>query len=187
MLCKLTNKMIQAKIYTLFLLANGQWKDKEQNFLNTICSEMELEESVKQDIFTYCQELKITKGEHSNKIIQEIDKALDDGFMSGFNDDPRLPVETIWTLINLSYTDQDYSKGKKVIQYLIRKWEIKPEVISELTDTAETILLLTKQENWLKTLNLPYDETKQRLEIIEQQIHLMLDNIKTTISEIDAV
>ena len=100
----------------------------------------------------------------------------------------RCKVETVWTLINLGYADQEYSESeKRVVQHLIEKWEIKTEIVSELTDTAETILLLTKHEDWLKTIGLPYDETKKRLEIVEQQIQLMFENIQATISEADAV
>ena len=49
----LTNKRIQFKIYALFLLADGQWRREEQDFLNTICKEMELDEAVKREIITY--------------------------------------------------------------------------------------------------------------------------------------
>ena len=184
----LTNKRIQFKIYALFLLADGQWRREEQDFLNTICKEMELDEAVKREIITYCRGLGITKGDHSDEVIQEIDKALSGGFMSGFSYDSCLQVETVWTLINLGYADQEYSESeKRVVQHLIEKWEIKTEIVSELTDTAETILLLTKHADWLKTIGLPYDETKKRLEIVEQQIQLMFENIQATISEADAV
>ena len=192
MLWELTGQKIQFKIYALFLLADGQWRDEEQNFLNTISKEMELDESVQREVMrevtTYCQGVEITKGDHSDGIIREIDKMLTGGFASRFKDDPRLQVEIVWTLINLGYADQEYSEAeKRVVRHLIEKWEIKPEIALEFTDTAETILLLTKHENWSKSVGLPYDETKKRLETVEQQIQLMFDNIQATISEADAV
>ena len=192
MLWELTGQKIQFKIYALFLLADGQWRDEEQNFLNTISKEMELDESVQREVMrevtTYCQGVEITKGDHSDGIIREIDKMLTGGFASRFKYDPRLQVEIVWTLINLGYADQEYSEAeKRVVRHLIEKWEIKPEIALEFTDTAETNLLLTKHENWLKSIGLPYDETKERLETVEQQIQLMFDNIQATISEADAV
>lgn len=188
MLWEFACKKIQFKIYALFLLADGLWRREDQNLLNAICKEMELDESIKQKTIAYCQELGITKGDHSDKVIQEIDQALSGAFLFGFGYNSCLWVETVWTLINLGYADQGYSESKKkVIRHLIEKWEIKPEIISELTDTAETILLLRKHEDWLKTLGRPYDEIKTRLETVEQQVQLMFDNIQATISEADAV
>lgn len=185
---RLANKRLQFKIYALFLMADGQWRRGEQDCLNTICKEMELDESVKREIITYCRGLGITKGDNSDEVIQEIDKALSGAFMSGFSYDSCLQVETVWTMINLGYAEQEYSESeKRVVRHLIEKWEIKPEIVLELADTAETILLLTKHADWLKTIGLPYDETKKRLETVEQQIKLMFDNIQATISEAEAV
>ena len=99
-----------------------------------------------------------------------------------------LQTEVIWTLINLGYADAEYSEPeKKVVRHLVKVWNIKEEIVSEFIDTAETILLLTKQIEWLKSVGLSYDETKKRLETVEQQIQLMFDNIQATISEADAV
>ena len=124
MLWGLSDKKIQFKIYALFLLADGQWRREEQDFLNTICKEMELDESAKREIITYCRGLGITEGDHSDEVIQEIDKALSGGFISGFSYDSCLQVETVWTLINLGYADQEYSESeKRVVQHLIEKWE----------------------------------------------------------------
>jgi hypothetical protein len=99
-----------------------------------------------------------------------------------------LQTEVIWTLINLGYADAEYSEPeKKVVRHLVKVWNIKEEIVSEFVDTAETILLLTKQIEWLKSVGLSYEETKKRLETVEQQIQLMFDNIQATISEADAV
>lgn len=184
-----TRKKVQFKMYALFLLADGQWKQEEENLLNTISKEMNLDTNIKEETIAYCQSLGITTGDHSDMVIREIDRELSfgDPFFT-LHHNTCLQAETIWTLINLGYADQDYSAAeKKVVQYLIDKWGIKQEIISEFVDTAETILLLTKQIEWLKSVGLSYDETKKRLETVEQQIQLMFDNIQATISEADAV
>ena len=183
-----TDTKTQFKIYALFLLADGQWRPEERTLLHTIGNEIDLDKDVKSEIISYCKGLGITEGDHSAKVIQEIDQALSDSYFSSLQYDPRVQAETVWTLINLGYADQDYSEPeKRVVQHLIETWEIRPAVVSEFIDTAETILLLTKQESWLKSLALPYDETKKRLEIVDQQIQLMFDNIQAAISEADAV
>lgn len=184
-----TRKKVQFKMYALFLLADGQWKQEEEKLLNTISKEMNLDADIKKETITYCQSLGITTGDHSDMVIQEIDRTLSVGgpFFT-LHHNTCVQAETIWTLINLGYADQDYSAAeKKVVQHLIDKWGIKQEMISEFIDTAETILLLTKQIEWLKSVGLPYEETKKRLETVEQQIQLMFDNIQATISEADAV
>ena len=184
-----TRKKVQFKMYALFLLADGQWRQEEENLLNTISKEMSLDTDIKKETITYCQSLGITTGDHSDMVIQEIDRALSVGgpFFT-LHHNTCVQAETIWTLINLGYADQDYSAAeKKVVQHLVDKWEIKQEMISEFVDTAETILLLTKQIEWLKSVGLSYEETKRRLETVEQQIQLMFDNIQATISEADAV
>lgn len=184
-----TRKKVQFKMYALFLLADGQWRQEEENLLNTISKEMNLDADIKKETITYCQSLGITTGDHSDMVIQEIDRALSvGGSFFTLHHNTCVQAETIWTLINLGYADQDYSAAeKKVVQHLVDKWEIKQEMISEFVDTAETILLLTKQIEWLKSVGLSYEETKKRLETVEQQIQLMFDNIQATISEADAV
>ena len=184
-----TRKKVQFKMYALFLLADGQWRQEEEKLLNTISKEMNLDADIKKETITYCQSLGITTGDHSDMVIQEIDRTLSVGgpFFT-LHHNTCVQAETIWTLINLGYADQDYSAAeKKVVQHLVDKWEIKQEMISEFVDTAETILLLTKQIEWLKSVGLSYEETKRRLETVEQQIQLMFDNIQATISEADAV
>lgn len=184
----LTNNKTLFKICSLFLLADGQWKQEEIDFLNIIANELEIGNSSKQDIMSYCRELKITKGDYSSKIIKEIDCELNNQIISSFEYNPHLQTKTIWTLINLGYADQEYSESeKKVIQHLIKKWKVNPIIISELTDTAETILMLTKKAEWLKTIGLSYDDTTKQLKRVEQQIQLMFENIDATISEADTI
>lgn len=185
----LISKKAQFKIYALFLLADGQWRYAEMKFLDTISAEMKLDDSTKKEILSYCRELKVTEGDCSDLVIQEIDKVTGGAFsFSGLDHDPCLQVETIWTLMNLGYADEDYSEPeKKVVLYLIRQWKVKRQLVAELTDTAKTILLLTKQKDWLKSSGLSQDEIQRRRETVDQQIQLMFDNIQATITEADAV
>ena len=75
-----------------------------------------------------------------------------------------LQTKVIWTLINLGYADAEYSQPeKKVVRHLVKVWNIKEEIVSEFIDTAETILSLTRQIEWLKSIGLSYDETKERV------------------------
>lgn len=116
------------------------------------------------------------------------DQLLSDVRTGEIKGNANLQAEIIWTLVNLAYADEEYSEPeKKYIQHLVDKLEIKPELFSEFVDTADTILLLTKQKDWLKSIGLSYDKTTERLETIDEQIQLMIDNIQETISEASAV
>lgn len=183
-----SDKKAQYKIYALFLMADGQWHQKEQNFLNTISNKMELDAAFIRETTNYCKGLKISSVHNSSIIIREIDQVLSNvGGFSSFND-LRFQAETIWTLINLGHADQDYSEEEKnVVAHLIEKWKIKPEIVAEFTDTAETLSLLTKQRDWVGKLGLTYEDLKKRWDVIAQQIELMFDNIRDTISEADAM
>ena len=124
----------------------------------------------------------------SSKGTTAIDQLLSDVRTGEIKWNANLQAEIIWTLVNLAYADEEYSEPeKKYIQHLVDKLEIKPELFSEFVDTADTILLLTKQKDWLKSIGLSYDKTTERLETIDEQIQLMIDNIQETISEASAV
>ena len=48
-------------------------------------------------------------------------------------------------------------------------------------DTAETLKMLERQKDWIKTTQQEYDEISKQLEIVDQNIKTMLDNARITI------
>lgn len=196
----ISQRETQLKIYSMFMLADGECSAEEQRKLNTLCKEMNIGDDTKKEMIAYCNGLPIKHGDNSDLIIQEINKLLVGSsmlsvgssmfswFMGGLNHSTNAQVETIWTLINLGYADTEFSNPeKKVVDYLVKKWELKKIIMDELLDTADTILMLTKQKEWLKTTTKSYDEIEKSIHEIDQKIQLMFDNIKASISEADAV
>lgn len=184
-----SNKETQLQFYSLFLLSDGKWTLEEEKYLDDICKKMKIGDDTKKKIITYCQSLQLNEDDNSERVIHEMDQALSGMFFfPEIKYSKKKQIEVIWTMLNLGYADREYSiPEKKVVQHLIKKWEVKPVIVSELIDTADTILLLTRQKEWLKTTGLPYDEIGERINVVERKIQLMFDNIKVTIAEAEAV
>lgn len=186
-------KIIQLKIYYLFILSDGRCSVKEQEKFDAICQEMHIKNEKKWEIEEWGDSLPIRRGDNSMLVLQELDKLLGNEAgnswpMRMLNCDVNLQAETIWTLINLGYADTEFSDPeKKVVGFLAQKWDLKDIIIDELMETADTILMLTKQKDWLKTTTKSYDEISRGIQEADKKIELMFDNIKAAISEADAV
>lgn len=177
------------KIFVLFLLADGKGKPEELHYLDTISKDMVFEDYETEEILNECQELLTPDTDNSEKVIQEIKKELDwcwDDFL--LEHEVSVQAKIIWTLLNLGYADQEYSEPEqKIVKYLIERWKIKSELVEEMLDTAETILLLTKQKAWLETSTKSQKKIKECIDEIDHKIDLMFNNIQVTISEADAI
>ncbi len=181
------DESIQVKIYTLFLLSDGKETREELNYLNTICKELEIETSEKRKILAECRKTIVHDKDNSEIIIQKLEDLLsEDGLWTSIDSDSRMQNKVIWTLINLGYADQEYSKPEqKIVQYLVDRWKINPAILAEFVDTAETILALTKQKLWFKEMGKSDQKIKTNLREINRRIKLMFDNVQVTISESD--
>lgn len=184
---------IQFKIYVLFSLVDGEWKQENVSFLDILGKEMGIEKTTREETLKYGRERNafwnkigywsVTK-DHSKEVMEEIEK-LTMGRLEWRKD---LQIETVWNLINLAHADRECSAAEeKVIQYLTKKWDIENYIVNELKDTVDTIALLKRQKTWVKTTGLFYDEMKARLDTIDSQIQLMYSNVKTTIEQADNV
>lgn len=100
------------------------------------------------------------------------------------NRDKITQTKVIWTLINLGYADEEYSEPEqKVVSFLADYWEMNSAVLSDMVDTAKTILALTKQKEWIKTTRKPYDTISAVIKEIDERIKQMFQNIEILISE----
>ena len=160
----------------------------------SICESMDTEETATKEIISFCQEVVHSTGsDNSSKVIHEITKLLDDqgsGFFlfGSINRDKKTQAKVIWTLINLGYSDDRYSEPEqKVISFLVDYWKMDNTVLSDMTDTAETILALTKQKEWIKTTNKPYDIISKFINEIDESINQLFQNIEILISEAEII
>lgn len=187
-------KDVQLKIYYLYMMADGQCTQGENDKFMSICESMGTEETARKEIISFCQEVvHSTDSDNSSKVIHEITKLLDDQGSSFFlfgsiNRDKKTQAKVIWTLINLGYSDDRYSDPEqKVIAFLADYWKMDNAVLSDMTDTAETILALTKQKEWIKTTNKPYDMISNFISEIDENINQLFQNIEILISEAEII
>lgn len=187
-----SNKTLQLKIYYLFMLVDGKCTKDEVDKFETICKSMDVNTDDKREVISFCEEaIRIKNSDNSAQVIQETKKLLENnmGIFSLFGsikNDKKEHARIIWTLINLGYADVNYSESeKRVVSFLADYWNLYSVVFTDMYDTAETILVLTKQKEWLKTTNKSYDSITAGINEINKNIEQMFKNIELLISEAD--
>lgn len=56
----------------------------------------------------------------------------------------------VWNLVNHGYADSTFSKEEQnIVSYFAAKWTLAKDVFQEFIDTADTMLALTKQKEWI--------------------------------------
>lgn len=196
------------KICTLFIKVDGACDEAEEALLNKVYQEMNISESLKEEVLYDCASISVERGDNSARIIAAIDRIVDDlgsysslsrasteyafhgpAMFSGAKKGPTVQANLLWTLINLGYADKTYTSAeRKVVRHLAKIWNINKNLVTEFEDTADTILLLTNQQTWLKTESgWGYDKINERLKEIDKQVELMSKNLETSISEIDVM
>lgn len=204
-------KLAILKICTLFMKVDGACDEAEKALLNKVYQEMNVTESMKEEVLYDCASISVERGDNSTRIISVIDEILDDlgsysslrrastehafpafpglTTISGAKKGPTVQANLLWTLINLGYADKTYTSAeRKVVRHLAKIWNINKDLVTEFEDTADTILLLTNQQTWLKNESgWGYDQINERLKEIDKQIELMSKNLQTSISEIDVM
>lgn len=191
--CAEEEKVEQLKIYLLFMQADGDSSKSEMKYLEDIVSKMDLSDSGRQEFQAFLGQLlmkPLDKG--SSSAIHEIEQLLGekeencnyDFLRYSIDNNKMLQAQTIWTLINLGYADKEYSKPEKeIVNYLVERWEMDPALVFELNDTADTILALTSQKEWVKSTTKPYEEIDSIAREIEKNIAYMFKNIEISIAE----
>lgn len=201
-------KLAILKICTLFMKVDGTCDEAEEALLSKVYQEMNVTESLKEEVLYDCASISVERGDNPARIISAIDEILDDlgsysslrrastehvfhgsAMFSGAKKGPTVQANLLWTLINLGYADKTYTLSeRKVVRHLARIWNINKNLVAEFEDTADTILLLTNQQTWLKTESgWGYDKINERLKEIDKQVELMSKNLETSISEIDVM
>lgn len=179
-----TSKKVQLKIYYLFMLADGNCSSDERAKFSSICKAMDVDSDDENEVIDFCKNaVHISSKDNSAQIIREISKLLveEGGFL---NKDKSKQVEITWNLINLGYADIEYSEAeKKVVSFLTEYWEVDPLTLSDLNDTADTILALTRQKEWVKTTSKTYDVISATIKEIDATIKRMANNVEILISE----
>lgn len=181
-----SNLLKELKIYYLYLHADGELSPKEKEMLNNIIEYEGMSGERGREFRAFCGQMVLEPlAEKPETVISAIDLVLGGSEFAGdFDTDKSLQADVIWTLINLGYADKEYSAAeKKVVDHLIERWEMDPILVDELNDTAETMLALTRQKDWLQTTSKPYEQIKSAIEEIDQNMDDLFSNMAVTISE----
>lgn len=180
-------KKEEAMLYYFYMLSDGEKTYSEEKFFDEICSELSLSEEEKCLVAETCEEIISADPMPVFETIlsEKLDEILEkESFGIEKKDDSSL-ARIIWNLVNLGYADTYYSEEEKeIVSYLVKRWKIKQEVYQEMVDTADTMLALTKQKEWVISTfpkGRARDEKEKRL---DSEISTMLSDIKITIEEL---
>ena len=196
---------LKAKLIYLFLLADGECSTKEKVEFETLCKTMKIDETERAKFVNY-YENRFFKNDNSAEIIQEmyelLEKSSKADYQIGFivrgllgeseldidslwsNQGKREQLELIWAMVNLGYADTEFSVAEqRVIRFLANHLGVDSAVYTDMLETAETILALVEQENWLKTSRRSSWEINNEVAKIEKIIEQMYANIEQLLLE----
>lgn len=178
------NTTEEGKLYYLFMMADGEVAYSEEKIFNQICKELEIESETKEKIIENCKDkVKESKDLFSVIVREKIDEEAGSNWF-GLRDASSL-ARIIWNLIDLGYADSTYSdEEKKIVNYLVNKWSVDEEILQEFVDTADTMLALSKQKEWLLSVFPKGLERDKKEKQMDEQIKEMLEDVKLTISEL---
>ena len=96
--------------------------------------------------------------------------------------DAKRGARMIWNLVNIGYADSVYSPAeKKIVNYLVEKLEVKPEVYKEFIDIADT----NKQRQWIQMTYTQENVIAKKENQIDQEMKLLADQVELTIQELE--
>ena len=172
----------EAMLYYLFMMSDGEVSYSEEKLFNKICSELELMGDEKEKIISKCCEI-ATKPEEVRDFVRGdrfgeiIEWKIDTGNSSN-------TARIIWNLVNLGYADKLYSEEEKsIVSYLIQRWNVDKEVFREMIDTADTMLALEGQKEWIiKTFSSSVRDKREKT--IDVAVEKLFNDMKISIDEL---
>lgn len=177
------HKTREAMLYYLYMMSDGAISYSEEKLFDEICKELELDEEGKRFAVDKSKEVAKDPKDAFNTILSErLDEQVGHEWF-GLGSKSTL-ARVIWNLVNLGYADTCYSdEEKKIVNHLVEKWEIDKGIYQEMVDTADTMLALTKQKEWMISTFPNGRERDEKEKRIDSEIHTMLSDIKLTIEE----
>ena len=174
----------EAKLYYLYMLADGEVNSREKKKFDQICREHKIEPEAEKEIIKACKDSYKKSQDLLDVIIsEEIDKKAGCGWFGV--QDVSSQARIIWNLVDLGYADHEYSnEEKRIVNYLVDKWSVNSEILQEFIDTADTILALTKQKSWIYNRFPRGKERDKREKQVDDQIMELLEDVKLTIKEL---
>lgn len=177
------NRTEEAMLYYLYMMADGEVAYSEEKIFDSLCNELKIDYDTKDSVIEKCKALVDGKLSVFSIIIREkLDEQVGKNW---FERDESSSARIIWNLVNLGYADSDFSaEEKKIVDYLIDRWSVKSEVYREFIDTADTILTLTKQKDWIASTFSKGATRDKREKEVDTEIEYLLNDVKLTIKEL---
>lgn len=178
------NRNEEATLYYLYMMADGDVSYSEEKIFDEICKELNIDTDEKNSVIEKCKSLATGKADVFSIMVREkIDEQAGQGWF-GLRDASSL-ARVIWNLVNLGYADSYFSdEEKKIVHYLVDKWSVSSEVYQELVDTADTMLALTKQKEWIASTFSKGSIRDKKEKEVDSEIKQFLEDVKLTIQEL---
>lgn len=178
------NRKKEAMLYYLYMMCDGEVSYSEEKVFNKICNDLKIEKKDVEEVITDCRVLAPDPESAFSVIVREkIEENVINQWFGISNKSERARI--IWNLLNLGYADTRFSENeKKIVSYLVRKWNIDDNVYQEMVDTSETMLALVKQKEWLLKTFFKDKERDEKEKIIDNEIDKMFTDITITIEEL---
>ena len=157
----------EAMLYCLYMMADGEISYSEEKIFDVLCKEMNVNEDEQKEIMEECRRLA------GRSFFHWLSK--------------RKKREIIWNLVNLGYADSVYLEDeKKIVDFLLQKWEISRAFYQNLLDIADTMLSLSKQKEWV-VANFNGHERDTKEKYLDEQIKKLFEDVQLTIEESDVL
>lgn len=179
-----TRKKEEAMLYYLYMMSDGEISYSEEKLFNEICRNLNLDEDDKQTAIERCKEIAESPKAALDVIIGEkLDDLVAQGWFGMKNASDLASI--VWNLVNLGYADKCYSEEEKaIVNYLLLRWNIDEVVYQEMIDTADTILALTRQKEWVVSTFAPGSERDEKEKRVDTEISTLFADIKLSIAEL---
>lgn len=179
------NRTEEAMLYYLYMMADGEVAYSEEKVFDSLCNELKMDCDTKNSVIEKCKTLVDGRLSIFNIIIREKLDEQAGKTRYGMEKDESGLARIIWNLVNLGYADSDFSdEEKKIVDYLTDRWSVKPEVYQEFIDTADTILALTEQKEWIVSTFSKSAMRDKREKEVDTEIEYLLNDVKLTIEEL---
>ena len=178
-------KREEAKLYYLYMLADGNAANSERKIFDSICNELNVESDMKKEIIDECNMIVAENTSILDAITtEELDEKIKQGWLFELRSDSTR-ARIIWNMVNLGYADSEYSmEEKEIVNYLLDKWSVNEEVYQEFIDTEETIASLYKYKEWIAA-TFPQGDVRGKKEAdVENEVRMLLEDVQLTIKEL---
>lgn len=180
------------KILYLFMHSDGKLTSRELDKFEKICEELKIDKKSRTE---FMEEMSVNYVINNHtQVITILSKILDqqpeppDSFLGlllnqNLLDKKEFRTKLVWLLINLGYSDDQFSTEERaVVEFISKRWAIPNVFLYEMYDTAETVISLQQQNEWL---DMSGGDNLKMISANHEAIRRLYENIEMLIEESD--